>query len=565
MPIQIHARILSARGRTWQMARCRRNPKTPARDAEGSCHGLLSQVSGECVGACYIECMAKEAFNPLMGSGIRIRDREELEDFLCMPNAADAVRASSFEQVFFTLKSIGLADSFELLSLASAKQIRGFVDLDCWRKDSFVRKPFMEWIAAFVQGGPELASEALAGIDDDVVALFMKDLITVYELDRDDPPPAGELMYTPDNTLAVRIDDAGDAATICGLILDVVLSHNPGLGYKLLRKVRYTTRTELEEMAYQNKVRRLDVHGFVDYYEALSIYAGPANGEAPVRPREREEDGIPGEDPPQSLPTVFADSLAEGGFLLAAMGRVSGDAADRLAEELTALGNRVLSANLVNLGEVEGIRTALGEMRDFLTIGLEHLSGGDAAVAADLLLKNHVQWLFKSGFDLLAGLRGTVEKMARIPGFKPELLEHPDQEFVAGLARFKPLLWDAGRYRHFRELSEVEAAAVRLDKIRIVSRFFLDEFGPSIETTLRQAFNTAVIQLAVSGRFEPTAVESQALKSMIADGVSIPVPEVPEELREILGDWLETLRADLEPLVGKPIDPRFVGFVTMKF
>ena len=513
--------------------------------------------------ACYIECMAKETFNPLTGSGIRIRDREELEDFLSIPGAADAVRASSFEQVFFTLKSLGLADSLELLSLASAKQIRGFVDLDCWRKDSFVRKPFMEWIAAFVQAGPELASEALAGIDDDVVALFMKDLITVFELERDDPPATAELMYTPDDTLAVHMDDAGDAATICGLILDVLLSYNPGLGYKVLRKVRYTTRTELEETAYQNKVRRLDVHGFVDYYEALSIYAGPVNGEAPVRPRE-EEDGIPGEEPPQSLPTVFADSLAEGGFLLAAMGRVSGDAADRLAEELTALGNRVLSANLVNLGEVEGIRTALGEMRDFLTIGLERLSGGDVAVAADMLLKNHVQWVFKTGFDLLAGLRGTVEKMARLPGFKPELLEHPDQEFVAGLARFKPLLWDAGRYRHFRELSEVEAAAIRLEKIRIVSRFFLDEFGPSIETTLRQAFNTAATQLAISGRFEPAAVESEALESMIAEGVELPMPDVPEELREFLGDWLETLRTDLEPLVGKPIDPRFVGFVTMR-
>ena len=525
---------------------------------------ILSQVPGGCPVACYIECMAKETFNLLMGSGIRIRDREELEEFLCMPGAADAVRASSFEQVFFTLKSLGLADSLELLSLASAKQIRGFVDLDCWRKDSFVRKPFMEWIAAFVEAGPEFASEALAGIDDDVVALFMKDLITVFELERDDPPPTGDLMYTPDDTLAVRVDDAGDASTICALMLDALFSYNPALGYKVLRKVRYTTRTELEETAYQNKVRRLDVHGFVDYYEALSIYAGPFNGEAPARPREEKEDGIPGEDPPQSLPTVFADSLAEGGFLLAAMGRVSGDAADRLAEELTALGNRVLSANLVNLGEVEGIRTALGEMRDFLTIGLERLSGGDVALAADLLLKNHVQWVFKTGFDLLAGLRGTVEKMARLPGFKPELLEHPDQEFVAGLARFKPLLWDAGRYRHFRELSEVEAAAIRLEKIRIVSTFFLDAFGPSIETTLRQAFNTAAIQLAISGRFEPAAVESEALESMIAEGVELSMPDVPEELREFLGDWFETLRADLEPLVGKPIDPRFVGFVTMR-
>ena len=54
---------------------------------------------------------------------------------------------------------------------------------------------------------------------------------------------------------------------------------------------------------------------------------------------------------------------------------------DRFAQELTALGNRILSANLINLGELDSIRPALEEMRDFLTIGLEYLTGGRVDVA----------------------------------------------------------------------------------------------------------------------------------------------------------------------------------------
>ena len=60
------------------------------------------------------------------------------------------MKTASFEEVFFAVKHVGLADSMELLPLVSSKQIRGFIDLDCWRKDNFVRKPLMEWIAAFI-------------------------------------------------------------------------------------------------------------------------------------------------------------------------------------------------------------------------------------------------------------------------------------------------------------------------------------------------------------------------------------------------------------------------------
>src|SRR5215813_12618670 len=184
--------------------------------------------------------MSNEMLSPLVGSALRVENKEQLEEFLARPDAAHVVRTASFEEVFFTIKHVGLADSLDLLPLVSGKQVRGFIDLDCWRKDTFVRKPFMEWVTAFIQSGPEETMKAISGIDDTVVALFLKDLVHVYEIDRDDPP----------------------------------------LGTQILTKVRYTTRIELEETAYENKTRRLEMHGFVDYYDAMSIYATSPSGEA---------------------------------------------------------------------------------------------------------------------------------------------------------------------------------------------------------------------------------------------------------------------------------------------
>jgi hypothetical protein len=219
--------------------------------------------------------MSNEMLSPLVGSALRVSNRDQLEEFLSRPDARHVMKAASFEEVFFTIKHIGLADSLDLLPLVSGKQIRGFIDLDCWRKDTFVRKPFMEWVTAFIQGGPEETMKAISGIDDTVTALFLKDLIAVYEVERDDPPTVTQIIFTPDNRFAVEPIEEGQPTTIGMLILDALFKYNPPLGAQILSKVRYTSRIELEEMAYENKNRRLDAHGFVDYYDALSIYATP--------------------------------------------------------------------------------------------------------------------------------------------------------------------------------------------------------------------------------------------------------------------------------------------------
>ena len=510
--------------------------------------------------------MSDDVLAPLTGTAVRINDKAGLEEFLALPDAIEMVQSSSSEQLFFTIKTVGLADSLALLPLVTGRQVCGFVDLDCWRKDSFVRKPFMEWIAAFVQVGPDETVRALSGIDENVIALFLKELITVYELERDEPAPETELFITPDNRFAIHQDETGELATISSLILDALFRHAPDMGYSLLRRVRYTTRTVLEETSYQNKVRRLEVDGFVDYYSALSIYAGPQQGETMARPRSDEDDDEDAleDDRPRYLPTVFADSIAEGSFLLTALGSVPPSASERLAQELTALGNRILSANLVNLGEVEGIRGALGEMRDYLTIGLECLSGGESGAAPGVLTANHVQSVFKTGFDQLAGLRAAAEQLSRFPSFTDKLLESPDHEFYNGLLRFKPLFWEDGQYRNFQNVADVRDAQKRMDDIRVVSEGFLRMFAAS-DTTLRKTFNTAVICLATSGEFTPCAIEAKALEQFVSEGLVFPKLDLPEELQEFAGKWLDALREELEPLRGKAIDPRFVDSVLMRF
>jgi hypothetical protein len=503
--------------------------------------------------------MSNEMLSLVVGSSLRVEDKEQLDEFLARPDAAHVVKTASFEEVFFTIKHVGLADTLDLLPLLSGKHVRGFIDLDCWRKDTFVRKPFMEWVAAFIQAGPEETMKAISGIDDTVIALFLKDLIHVYEIDRDDPPTGTQLIFTPDNRFGVEPVDQGEATTIGMLVLDALFKYNPNLGTQILTKVRYTTRVELEETAYDNKNRRLEAHGFVDYYDALSIYAtsGIDKGHAPAD-REQPTEEIPGEENPGNLPAMFADSLLGGAFLMKAFQQITDPTeADLFAQELTALGNRILSANLVNLGELEGIRPALEEMRDFLTIGLEHLTDGKTEAAPGALRKNYIQTVFKVGFDQVARLRDEADKLAQIRGFNVSTLDESDQQFIEGLRRFKPLLMEEGRYRNFQSVADVEGARARLEELRRMVEVFMTSF-PVVRESLRKTFNTATLQFAVSGKFEAIPLKVSDLERIIAQGFKLPEIDLPAPILPFAERWWKELKEELEPLAGKSIDSRFV-------
>jgi len=507
---------------------------------------------------------ADNMLSPLIGSSLRLQSRKQLEEFLERADAADVVKSASFEEVFFAIKHIGLTDSMELLPLVTSKQVRGFIDLDCWRKDMFVRKPFMEWIAAFIQAGPEETVRALSGVDEIVIALFLKNVIHVYEVDRDDPPEGTQLIFTPDNRFGVDPIEDGEPATIAMLILDAVFKYYPALGSRVLTSVRYTTRTELEETAFQNKNRRLEAHGFVDYYEAMSIYGGPEPQETHASADlEPNVEAIPGEETPGNLPALFADSLAGGTFLMKAFELITDPTeADRFAGQLTALGNRILSANLVNLGEIEAIRPALEEMRDFLTIGLEKLTGGRADFGAEALRKSYMQTVFKVGFDQVARLREHAEQIARLPGFKLDMLDTDDREFVDALRRFKPVIFEGGAFRNFQSMADVETARRRLIALHAMAEAFFESFG-AIHQTLGRTFNTATVQYAIHGRFEPRPVPVPDLEGWLAGGFRLPKIEVPPAIQSFADKWWVELREELEPLVGKRIDPRFVASLVL--
>jgi hypothetical protein len=177
-----------------------------------------------------------------------------------------------------------------------------------------------------------------------------------------------------------------------------------------------------------------------------------------------------------------------------------------------------------------------------------------------------VQGIFKTGFGQIAKLRTQADVLTGIPGFHLEMLDLSDREFVEALKRFKPLLIEGGQYRRFRSMQDVDAAQKRIQAITAMVRAFLPQF-PAIPTTFARAFNTATIRAALYGKFEITPLgplEVKDLESWLAREFELPPIEVPNEFKPFAEKWWAELRQELEPLVGKKIDPRFVQVILVK-
>jgi len=532
-----------------------------------------------------------------------ITDKPSLEEFLIQPQARKLVRAASYQDVFFVIKTVGLADSLELLPLTSQEQRRGLIDLDCWRKDNFHLPSFLEWLAAFVHCGPEETVSLARAVDVSVLSLFLKNCIRVHLVDPEEPRPDLPLFLTPDDRFGVEITGEAESASMARLLLDALFRFDPSLGYDLVDRVYWGNRVSLEEEAYQNKRRRLEEIGFVDYYDALEIY-GEAETKPPAGGRVEVERDL---TVSSTLPAIFVASLAPGHYLREALQTVGNpEEAERISQGLAALANRLLSVYSVTPGDLDKIKPALEEIRDTLNLSLEHLGQGQQQLTGEVLAHYDIQNLFKIGFTLVSQLRDQADRIVRqgnlkLRGMDETLLEFPEAEFFSGIRRLRPLFFkgieDPAQmiYRHFQSFSDLQIARKILNQIEIASRGFWKVMGVACgefrvddsvvlnlnfkELRFSQIFNTALVNAQQGRAFAPSALSGKELAEFVkelrlsqlnqltewlASAARSHVHTALSDLEErhvvyrLVGRWVVACAEELFPLLGRQVDPRFI-------
>lgn len=363
----------------------------------------------------------------------RARGRKRLDVVLESRDPQALVRALPADELYLTIRDIGLGDAAQLVQLASAEQFKVLIDLDAWSRDAFAPREALPWLRAARAGAhldPKAAARwarKLAALDREVLFLVLRDTLRIHDLEADpDPEIAGDrFMRTFEGKFILEFLVEGVEYVAVRGLLDDLFAEDPFQATRLLSAIRWEAPSELEETALRWRTGRLADLGWPSFDEALSWFARLP----------RSVPNAPG--PPERPPGFFLATLAGGSLLDRSAARLSEEAREGVEAQIVAAANAVLVADAVDPGDVEAVRSAFESARAYLELGLEKLAGGDEARAAETLAGTAVKRIFQEGFARVLDLSWRAQRVLAAAGAETRF-GSPVDEALAALASRRP-------------------------------------------------------------------------------------------------------------------------------
>jgi hypothetical protein len=539
--------------------------------------------------------------------GLPARQKRDL--ILSSPDAERLVRSFAPETLFYTLKEIGVADAGDLLSLAIPEQVRWLFDLDCWHKDQPNKDRMREWIEALAEGGRKRLTDALMGIDIELVSLLLREYFKVHRLDAPQDMsdfPSERFVQFDEHYLieSIRYD------TIHQFLLEFLeeaFERDYNYFAAVMEEIYWGVEAELEEQAYQFRSARLADHGFPDYYDAQAVfsYLNPqrflelrSEYPPPIRDALEGDSVMPPEMSPVS--SVGENSL----FNMALTAGFAAQGQRQLRSEMALVSNQVLVALSVDFGDLEAVRVAVEMTHNYLNLALENLAAGDLTSAIEHLRATHLQLLFRLGVSLTIDLRRRAAALMAKLGFSTQrprevhYLDSPYREALSGFLLRRPQFYSgldregSTAMRDFRSIRDLHLAYAMLEQLDAVPDLFKSLVGLDIasarfraniaghEVRLSQILLTLMARQCVDGRltiepFDPGQLPNVRAALMTADRPARLSEKFQQTVRSILQVRLEPeMRARCESFVNsclnmledefaeldpsREIDPRFI-------
>ncbi|HZI05298.1 MAG TPA: DUF6178 family protein, partial [Archangium sp.] len=506
----------------------------------------------------------QQALNTLRRQLASLPAKRRLDALIESRDARALVRSLPAEDLYFTIMEVGLADSTEIVQLASPEQFRTFVDLGGWKKDAVDLHQVLTWLRAARGDEAEDFLRKLRKVDTEVLELMVREFTLIHDLEENpDVHVEGVTLETPEGRYLVEFKGVeGPELAAMRSILNDLIADNPFESVRFLEATRWEVPGELEESAYRFRSGRLQDLGFPALEEAARLFSRVDTGPAPA---------------PAAVAALVA-TKAQPDYLDAAFRALDDVERENLEGELRYLANATLVAEVEDPGDLDAIRR-VGEMvRDYLLLGLEHLTGGDPGRAAQVVRDTETRRVFQVGFSLTLALKFRADRLMKQPLAQVEgtpLLFPEEAAVVESLRRKRPrrALKVPGAepvsFRSRRELASSEEVLTRAEaQVSLLgallggtperAREVLARFGTEPRVGLDHVF-TAVVALALlEGKVDPRPVPAERgdeLGAMLFEGS----PEAPRLRPDVAGRAL----AVLEPVVAEPAHPELRRLVNV--
>lgn len=492
----------------------------------------------------------------------RPRGKKRLAEIFDQPNPAAVVQAMEVQDLYFLIAELGIADSTELIALASGTQVQGMFDIDVWERDRIVPTQVAPWLAALVSQGPAHLGHIIERLDPEFAALMFAKWTQLYELVDGRPPDDVKPPFfeTPDGFYVVEIvAPTPEQAKLVRQALDYLYRADQALARHVLRAAATEGVSYLEETSYRFRSGRMQDMGYADYDQALDVYQ-PIDIDS-VRTGSADAPTI---EEPSALPPVLAEATLKKWFLGKVLDRiVDSRQADHIESSLMLLINRVLSADRVPPGIVEAVTDGTRRAAATLSLGLETVARGDVERGAEAITRIALTRLHRVGVTVLAKLAQLVVAL----GERAERTDPPMSHVVAAIGSRRPmypLVLDsppAQGVRLFAELADVTRASDALHLLAMQSKLVYEKLGqdPAAlgpHATVSAVGKTAVVLAALGKPLTPLAVTTDDVllycQTMLKEGATIgaattrSIKILGAEYADVIASWL----ADLEQNLG---------------
>lgn len=368
---------------------------------------MASRLSEESLKAVYDAGHSALAIQSDQSLDILAPELVDLDLLLTAEDPKAAIEAVPPQSLYRALKQRGLEDAIDVLQHVSREQFVRFVDYDAWVEDRLAPLQAFKWLSLFKELGPEDLYSRFRELDEEYQLALLNPFIELYEeeqfeklsneeQDSMNRLPCGTLHYkvkSPDPKVEAFVEDLVEAS----LMFDINYT------YALLSHAAYMPPNEQELQISQFRRARIEEDGFVTYEESLAAFR-PLEL-APLVARWRGGGSVDG--------LIERKAWAGSELFLAAAVQFGArtwtqDVYVRVQQGLAFLANTLCAAARTETDDLSGIRRVMQQTQALSSLGLEYITNGDLAIAAQVLAEEHPKVMFRAGLSVIGQLQEAV-------------------------------------------------------------------------------------------------------------------------------------------------------------
>jgi hypothetical protein len=535
---------------------------------------------------------------------LQARGKDRLHYLFLSEHPEQLVQELPELEVFLTVKEAGEKDCLDLISLTTPEQFQYLLDLDFWKRDQLDPEKVLHWMEILLESGEKKVTQFIQSTDIEFLALLLKKFIHATTMDGEHVEEMDRIpLFTLDQYHFVHFRGKRTREVFEPFLQMLYRADQNGY-QRLMDSLIVEFESELEETGYRLRNSRLSDYGFPDFEESLEIYHY-LNPNSPILEGRLLKTGAR-EEIAKGSSIFYLIHQNEGPFFSSILSKID-DAyeQDRLKQEITALCNKAIVAEAIDLSNIAAMERMVKKVYHTLNLGLQYLSKDNEIKAFEILQSLPMQRLFQYGVSTSLLLRRKAESILKGPWFSNDqgnlvILDPPYFEKFEGILRRRPALYRDWNYEDFKNPQDLKETNDFLESIKTMIHFFGNELKVSPlylkgmdlsgcypddwrEITLSTIFLTSISNQILKGTFQFEAIEQTQMKDYLyrvfekdAQGKGVIKVEVKNGLRNWLSpiegeelkrqhllafqdfcfDLFEVQYGKIPP--GEEVDPRFV-------